>query len=129
MIHSAPQFADLSPEMKDRLDRFRDAHKGAELGGVGGRILFEDDRVRIWELILEPGEASDLHRHDHDYYLTIFEGDLVAGVMPEGSEVDSFVGIVPPEGNVVSVPKGSVEWAYNVGNKTYRELLFELKET
>ena len=129
MIHSTPRFADLSPEMKDRLDRFRDAHKDAELGGVGGQILFEDERVRIWELILEPGEASDLHRHDHDYYLTIFEGDLVAGVTPEGSGVDSFVGIVPPDGNVVGIPKGGLEWAYNVGDKTYRELIFELKET
>ena len=129
MIHSTPRFAELSPEMKDRLDRFRDSHKDAELGGVGGRVLFEDERVRIWELILEPGEAGDLHRHDHDYYLAIFEGDFVAGVTPEGSAIDSFVGIVPAEGNVVSVPKGGLEWAYNVGDKTYRELIFELKET
>jgi len=129
MIHSAPQFADLSPEMKDRLDRFRDAHKGAELGGVGGRILFEDDRVRIWELILEPGEASDLHRHDHDYYLVIFSGDQVAGVPPKGSGMEPFVGKVPPQGNTVAVPKGGTEWAVNVGNQTYHEILIELKDT
>lgn len=129
MIHSEPQYAELTPEMKSRLLRFREAHKGDALGGVGSRILFEDEKVRIWELILEPGEASDLHRHDHDYYLTIFEGDFVAGVTPEGSPVEPFVGIVPAEGNVVGIPKGGVEWAYNVGNKTYRELIIELKNT
>jgi quercetin dioxygenase-like cupin family protein len=129
MIHTEPQYAELTPEMKDRLDRFREEHKDDELGGVGSRVLFEDNQVRIWELILEPGEASDLHRHDHDYYLTIFEGDFVAGVTPEGSKIDSFVGIVPADGNVVGIPKGETEWAYNVGNKTYRELIIELKNT
>ncbi len=129
MIHSEPRYAELTPEMKERLERFREEHKDDEIGGVGSRILFEDDKVRIWELILEPGEASDLHHHAHDYYLAIFEGDIIAGVTPEGSPVDSFVGIVPEIGNTVGVPKGGTEWAYNVGEKTYRELIIELKNT
>ena len=129
MLHSEPRFLDLTPEMKKRLDTFRDTHKDAPLGGVGSRIILEDDRLRIWELTLEPGEASDLHRHEHDYYLAIFEGDFVAGVVPEGAGVDSFVGIVPAEGNTVSIPKGGVEWAYNVGEKRYREVIIELKDT
>ena len=129
MIHSPPEIIDLTPEMKARLDRFRDEHKDEPIGNVGGRIIFEDDRVRLWELILEPGEASDLHKHEHDYYLVIFEGDYVAGVTPPGSPVDSFVGKVPEIGNTVSIPKGAVEWAYNVGEKTYREVIIELKDT
>lgn len=129
MKHSEPVYAEPTPEMQARLDRFRAEHSGDPLGGVGSRVLFEDERVRVWELILEPGEASALHRHEHDYYLAIFEGDLVAGVTPEGSEIPSFVGVVPPEGNLVGIPKGGLEWAYNVGEKTYRELIFELKES
>lgn len=128
MIHSEPRFLDITPEMKARLDRFRDEHANDEIGGVGSRIIFEDERIRAWELILEPGEASDLHRHDYDYYLAIFEGDFVAGVVPAGGPMESFVGIVPDEGNFVRIPKGGVEWAYNVGEKTYREVIFELKE-
>jgi len=127
MIHSEPQYLELTTEMKERLDRFRDAHKDDEFGGVGGRIIFEDERIRAWELVLEPGEASDLHRHEYDYYLAIFEGDLVAGVTPPGSPIDSFVGVVPEIGNFVSIPRGGVEWAYNVGEKTYREVIFEIK--
>ncbi len=127
MIHSEPKFLDLDQEMKDRLDRFRDEHKDDEPGGVGTRIIFEDDRIRAWELVLEPGEASALHMHEYDYYLAIFEGDFVAGVTPEDSPVESFVGIVPEIGNFVSIPKGGIEWAYNVGKKTYREVIVELK--
>ena len=129
MKYSEPQYAEITPELKARLEKFRDEHEGDPVGGVGSQILFEDARVRIWELILEPGQASDLHEHKHDYYLAISEGDLVAGVTPKGSPIDSFVGIVPPQGNTVPVPKGNVEWAYNVGEKTYREILIELLET
>ena len=129
MKYSEPQYAEITPELKERIDRFREEHKNDPIGGVGSEILFEDDRVRIWIMELQPGEASDLHRHDHDYYLAIWEGDLVAGVTPEGSPVESFVGIVPPEGNTVPVPKGNTEWAFNVGKKPYREILIELKDT
>jgi len=128
MIATPPEFADLTPEMKARLDRFRDEHSNDEPGRIGGRILLEDEKVRIWELILEPGEASDLHKHEHDYYLVIFEGDYVAGVTPRGGPVDSFVGVVPKNGNTVAIPKGGLEWAYNVGQKRYREIIVELKE-
>ncbi len=129
MLATAPEFIELTPEMKERLDRFRDEHKDDPLGGVGGRVILEDDRVRIWELNLEPGEASALHRHEHDYYLIIMQGDYVAGVTPPGSPVESFVGKVPEAGNTVAIPKGGLEWAYNVGNETYREFIVELKQT
>jgi hypothetical protein len=129
MKFSEPQYAEITPELRARLEKFRDEHEGDPMGGVGTRLLFEDDRVKIWEMILEPGEASDLHHHEHDYYLAISEGDLVAGVPPKDSGMDFFVGIVPEEGNTVPVPKGGTEWAYNVGKKTYREILIELKNT
>ncbi|MBW2242395.1 MAG: hypothetical protein JRH01_10445 [Deltaproteobacteria bacterium] len=129
MKFTEPQYAEITPELKERLERFREEHDGDPLGGVGTQVLFEDDRVKIWEMILEPGEASDLHHHEHDYYLAISSGDLVAGVTPKGSPMDSFVGIVPPQGNTVPVPKGGTEWAFNVGKQTYREILIELKNT
>lgn len=129
MIHSTPEIIDLTPQMKARLDRFRDEHEGDPLGGVGGTVIFEDDKVKIWELVLEPGEASALHHHEYDYYLIILQGDFVAGVTPKDSPVDSFVGKVPEKGNTVSIPKGATEWAYNVGEQTYREFIVELKDS
>ena len=129
MKYSDPQYAEITPELKERIERFRDEHEGDPMGGVGTRVLFEDDNVRIWEMKLEPGEASDLHHHEHDYYLAIFSGDMVAGIPPKDFPMEPFVGVIPPGGNTVGVPKGGTEWALNVGEKTYHEILIELKKT
>ncbi len=129
MRHTEPEYAELTPELRERLEKFRAEHSSDELGGVGTRVLFEDDDVRIWEMELEPGAHSDLHHHEHDYYLVIDSGDLVAGIPPKDSPMDFFVGKVPPEGNTVRVPKGGTEWALNVGQKRYHEILIELKKT
>ena len=40
-----------------------------------------------------------------------------------------FIGKIPPQGNTVMVPKGGTEWALNVGEETYHEILIELKHT
>jgi hypothetical protein len=129
MRYTEPEYAEITPALMERLEKFREEHANDPIGGVGTQLLFEDDNVKIWEMILEPGEASDLHEHKHDYYLAISEGDLVAGIPPKGSPMDPFVGKVPPQGNTVGVPKGGIEWALNVGEKTYREILIELKNT
>ena len=128
MIYSEPKFLDLTPEWKGKLDRFAEEHAGEDFGPVADHVLFEDDKVRIWEMKLEPGDYTALHRHELDYYLVIMSGDLVAGVTPRDSPMDSFIGIVPPNGNTVGIPRGGVEWAWNVGEKTYHEILVEVKD-
>ena len=129
MRYSEPEYAEITPELQARLEKFQEEHANDALGNVADHVLFEDDKVRIWEMKLEPGEHSDLHHHAHDYYLIIFSGDLVAGVTPKGAEFPSFVGKVPAAGNTVGVPKGMTEWAWNVGEQTYHEVLVELKNT
>ncbi len=129
MRHSEPENAEITPVLRERLEKFRDEHSGDSLGNVGNTVLFEDDDVRIWEMKLAPGEHSDFHHHEHDYYLVIDSGDLVAGIPPKDSPMDFFVGRVPPQGNTVRVPKGGTEWALNVVEKTYHEILIELKRT
>ena len=129
MRHTEPEYAEITPELRERLVKFRDEHAGDPIGQVANTLLYEDDDVRIWEMNLAPGEHSDLHHHEHDYLLVIDSGDLVAGVPPKDSPMDFFVGKVPPEGNTVRVPKGGTEWAFNVGKKTYHEILIELKKS
>ena len=128
MRHTPPDFIPIPPEMQKKLDAFREEHDGEPIGDVANHVLYEDDKVRIWEMKLAPGEHSDLHHHALDYYLVIFSGDLVAGVTPKGYPVDSFLARVPPGGNTVSIPRGGTEWAYNVGKQTYHEILIELKQ-
>jgi hypothetical protein len=129
MRHTPPDFAEISPELRQRLEKFREEHAGDKLGNVADYVIFEDENVRIWEMTLAPGAHTDLHHHEHDYYLIITSGDLVAGIPPKSSGVDPFVGRIPPQGNTVRVPKGGTEWALNIGNKTYHEFLVELKKS
>ena len=129
MRYSAPEFLDPSPALRERMEKFREEHAGDPIGNVANHVLFEDDNVRIWEMKLAPGEHSDLHHHKHDYYLVIMSGDLVAGIPPKSTGMDPIVGKVPANGNTVPVPKGGTEWAVNVGEKTYHEILIELKKT
>ncbi len=96
----------------------------AELGNVATRLLFENERVKVWEMDLEPGAGSDLHRHGLDYLLYILEGTSIDADRPDGSST-SFP--VRP-GQLVWVPRGGTERAVNRGSTRFRELLVELKD-
>jgi hypothetical protein len=37
---------------------------------VGTALLFENDRVRVWEFRLEPGARGPFHAHTHPYFWT-----------------------------------------------------------
>jgi len=101
-----------------------------QLGNVGSRVLFENERVRVWEMKLAPGERSDVHRHDLDYLLVFLAGDRIR-VEPEpdtqGPYTDELEFDVPV-GHTVFVERGGVETAVNAGSEHYREILIELKD-
>jgi hypothetical protein len=117
-----------TPEIRAQLEKFREAHEGDPIGKVAQRLLFEDDKVRIWDMRLEPGEGSDLHRHEYDYYLAMLQGDCIGGVCPKHTGVEPFAVELPPGGMTVSIPKGSLEWSVNVGRQTFYEIVIELKD-
>jgi len=98
------------------------------LGNVGSRVLFENERVRVWEMKLAPGERSDVHRHDLDYLLVFLAGDRIR-VEPEpdtnGPYSDALEFDVPV-GRTVFVERGGVETAVNAGSEHCREILIEL---
>lgn len=43
-------------------------------GHVGSGLLFENQRVRVWEIRLAPGERWHVHRHVLDYFWTAVTG-------------------------------------------------------
>jgi beta-alanine degradation protein BauB len=100
------------------------------LGPIGTEVVYENDRVRVWEMRLAPGESSAVHRHDLDYMLVLLEGDKIAaepepdtqGAFTEYLEAD----VVP--GSVVYINRGGIETAKNVGKEPYREIIIELKD-
>jgi hypothetical protein len=107
--------------------RFAAEHRDAPLGPVASRVLIENDRVRVWEMTLAPGETSPLHRHDLDYVIVLLAGDRIAAVPGPGSTRGPRAATVEP-GRVVYLTRGESEWAVNVGVEPYRELLIELKD-
>ena len=41
---------------------------------VGTAIWFENDRIRVWEILLQPGERGAFHSHVTNYFWTVVEG-------------------------------------------------------
>jgi hypothetical protein len=40
---------------------------------VGSNVLFENERIRVWEMVVAPGETCATHRHVHDHLLLYAE--------------------------------------------------------
>lgn len=41
---------------------------------VGTTLWFENDRIRVWEVLLQPGERGPFHSHITNYFWTVVEG-------------------------------------------------------
>lgn len=99
---------------------------------IGTTLLFENDRLRVWELVLEPGQSSGIHRHFHDFafaYVTE-ENELevrVPGAEPaRTSAQDGYV-------SATTIGDGTdsrlVHELVNVGATRHRQILFEVLDT
>jgi predicted metal-dependent enzyme (double-stranded beta helix superfamily) len=96
---------------------------------IGTTLLFENDRLRVWELVLEPGQSSGVHRHHHDFafaYVTD-ENELEVRVSGEPPLATS-----AQDGYVSATEIGDgqdarlVHELVNVGTTRHRQILFEL---
>ena len=100
------------------------------LGDLGTKVVFENDRVRVWQVRLAPGEQGPVHRHELDHLLVQVAGDRIA-VSPEPDSEGPYrhyleADVVP--GAVVHVARGGVESAHNVGARPYLEIVVEIKD-
>jgi quercetin dioxygenase-like cupin family protein len=89
---------------------------------VGTRLIFENERVRVWEFTLEPGESIGAHRHDYDYFFYPIEGGTL--------EVTRAAGVTRATlktGEVYFRKGGDTHAAKNVDDHRYHEVLVELK--
>ena len=93
------------------------------LGDIASVVLFENDRVKVWNLVVDPGEASAWHLHERDYVTIVVEGDGLTLEYDDGTSEDS--------------PSSAGTWRYHgdhtvhrVVNNTqtrYKNVLVELK--
>lgn len=103
-----------------------------ELGQIASKVIMENDSVRIWEMRLEPGQKSDLHRHDLDYIMIQISGDRMAAQFEPDSggewQGHAYVeGDITP-GTVLFAKAGGIETAVNVGKEPFYEIVVELKK-
>ncbi|MEO1973833.1 MAG: hypothetical protein ABGX07_19880 [Pirellulaceae bacterium] len=110
------------------------------MSGVGTQKVFEDDRVIVWHLDLEPGEHGALHTHVLDYSVRVFSGSTLEVAGPDGEflyTVDLESGgavnfrvegdqIVSDRPGYPAVP--ATHSARNIGENTFREVLIEFKK-
>ena len=109
------------------------------MGDVGSYIVFENDKVIIWELVLEPGQQTACHTHRHDYVFYVLEGSTLE-VFDKSDDFlfafDSNTGnafaFTCREGQLFSSDgKGlqvtATHSARNGGKVRYREILVETK--
>jgi len=85
------------------------------------KVLFENDRVRVLAITMEPGATSDTHWHPDsvNYVLT---GGAAAMTVPDAGTMDMKV----EAGEVVWQPAGSHAMA-NTGDSEVRVVAVELK--
>jgi quercetin dioxygenase-like cupin family protein len=93
-----------------------------ELGPVGQRILMENEKVRVWQITLAPGESQPWHRHKHPYLVIAIEGAVNVVTVADGTVIDA----PEPTGGVIYREPGPVHKLTNIGETTYVARLVEL---
>jgi oxalate decarboxylase/phosphoglucose isomerase-like protein (cupin superfamily) len=52
---------------------------------VGTRLRFENDRIKVWEITLAPGERCPFHVHTRRYFWTVTAGGIGRQRFPDGT--------------------------------------------
>jgi quercetin dioxygenase-like cupin family protein len=94
-----------------------------QYGPVGTRMLLENERVRVWEIELAPGETLAMHSHDLDYVVISVTGGPTVVEWEDGRREER------------THEPGAVRWHVaphahqltNTGPRTYINRMIELK--
>lgn len=102
-----------------------------ELAPIATGVIFEDDRVRVWNQVVPKDGLIDKHAHTHDYFLLHVSGEGPIAVTfhdGTGGKLGEHFMFKPKPGTADFVRKGHVETAHNQGEE-YRAILVELKNS
>ncbi len=92
---------------------------------IGTELLFENDRVRVWDLRLQPGEASPVHRHRGDYLFVQVTPSTVEA--HEGGEAPSLTECDDGFVQYTEVGQGIWHKIRNDSDQVHRQILVEFK--
>lgn len=94
-----------------------------ELGDVGTKFQYENEHIRAWDLVLEPGQSSDWHHHTTHYIFIVTRPGTLKTEYDDGRSTVTELQL----GQIVTGIKDSVHRVTNVGNDTYSNAIVELK--
>lgn len=96
-----------------------------EVVKVGTKLVYQDEKVRVWTLELAPGEQTLVHQHPCDYVYVVLEAgqtetiDADSTVHPGNDKV----------GDSVYHAAGPPHLLKNVGETHYSNIIVELVST
>jgi beta-alanine degradation protein BauB len=106
------------------------------MGGIDGElndqlaasVLFENDRVRVWEDHAEPGRTKPLHVHRRPYItIIIIAGERAENIGEDGSVLQRFDGLKPGQAHYVGPDKLPLVHAlHNTGSTSVSIIIVEL---
>ena len=94
-----------------------------EVAGNVHRLAFENDRVRVMEVVFKPGDKAAMHRHPENM-LYIKEPGTIRFSLPSGGSNEA----VLHKGQIIYNAREVIHAAENVGNTTVEILAIEFKE-
>jgi len=96
---------------------------------VGTTVMFENDRVRVWDLDLPPGQSLAKHIHLLDYFFIVESGGLIRFANPDDPSDFRDVQFKDDQVTFVESHGGKVDNRLtNIGDKRHRNYVIELKE-
>ena len=95
---------------------------------VGTRLMFENERVRVWDLALQPGESVGKHIHRHDFLFIVVQGGSLRHIDPENPANDQAVRYENDQVVFIEAGDSTVHnELVNVGTEPYRNFVIEIK--
>ena len=94
---------------------------------VGTAVRFENDHVRVWEIVLEPGERGPFHIHEQTYFWTVVDGGRGKQRFADGTFVIRDYQPGETKYLVHSPDDSLIHDLENVGATTMRFITVELK--
>ncbi|MGH2406471.1 MAG: hypothetical protein ACRDF7_00140 [Candidatus Limnocylindrales bacterium] len=93
---------------------------------VGTRLLFENERVRVWALEVPPGGSWGPHEHGSAYVTVVAEGSEIASVMADGHVEVAFDAQVDHVDWHEQPSERRVHTLENRGDRRYKNFIVEL---
>jgi beta-alanine degradation protein BauB len=106
------------------------------MADIATKKLFENEKIVVWEMVLEPGQSSGLHTHSNSYLFHVLEGSTCEVTDKEGKSCGA---LTMEPGFTMFFQLGGKELvagdfripvthsARNLGATRFREILVETK--